>query len=336
MTGSWAGAMGHTQFIPTTYEAYAVDFDGDGRRDIWNSPADALASTANYLHKSGWVSGATWGYEVALPQGFNYRLAEDGKSRTAQRLEEARRRARARRRLSAAGRQGRAARAGRCERPGLPDAQEPLRHQALQQLDRLCARRRPPGRPAARRRRFRAVLAERRAAADRRRSRPNCSSISPRPAIMTARSTASSDRRRARRSAPSRAGAGLPPTALPACSSWRPCGAAEILPTKDRNETPAGAMFGIAPRSGARGAIAPIPPDRPCAVAERRRSSSRRTIPGRAGSSAASSAAIAASRQQPQQRRPFRLFPGFDAAGAAGAAAPRAQGAAPPRRSRAK
>jgi peptidoglycan lytic transglycosylase B len=81
LTGSWAGAMGHTQFIPTTYEAYAVDFDGDGRRDIWNSPADALASTANYLRKAGWVTGSTWGYEVALPAGFNTKLARDGKSR---------------------------------------------------------------------------------------------------------------------------------------------------------------------------------------------------------------------------------------------------------------
>ncbi len=81
LTGSWAGAMGHTQFIPTTYEAYAVDFDGDGRRDVWNSPADALASTANYLRKSGWVTGAAWGYEVALPAGFNSKLARDGKSR---------------------------------------------------------------------------------------------------------------------------------------------------------------------------------------------------------------------------------------------------------------
>jgi membrane-bound lytic murein transglycosylase B len=81
LTGSWAGAMGHTQFIPTTYEAFAVDFDGDGRRDIWNSEADALASTANYLKKSGWIAGATWGYEVELPRGFNMRLAEDGKSR---------------------------------------------------------------------------------------------------------------------------------------------------------------------------------------------------------------------------------------------------------------
>ncbi len=76
MTGSWAGAMGHTQFIPTTYVAYAVDFDGDGRRNIWTSLDDALASTASYLNKMGWQSGETWGYEVALPKGFNYRTAQ--------------------------------------------------------------------------------------------------------------------------------------------------------------------------------------------------------------------------------------------------------------------
>jgi peptidoglycan lytic transglycosylase B len=81
LTGSWAGAMGHTQFIPTTYQAYAVDFDGDGKRDIWNSPADALGSAANYLHKAGWQAGKTWGYEVMLPTKFDYRLAADGKSR---------------------------------------------------------------------------------------------------------------------------------------------------------------------------------------------------------------------------------------------------------------
>jgi len=70
MTGSWAGAMGQTQFIPTTYEAYAVDFDGDGKRNIWTSTADALASTANYLRASGWQTGETWGYEVSVPAGF--------------------------------------------------------------------------------------------------------------------------------------------------------------------------------------------------------------------------------------------------------------------------
>ncbi|MEZ5841887.1 MAG: lytic murein transglycosylase [Hyphomicrobiales bacterium] len=77
MTGSWAGAMGHTQFIPTTFEAYAVDFDGDGRRNIWSSVGDALGSTAHYLHRSGWDNGKTWGYEVKLPRGFNFRLADE-------------------------------------------------------------------------------------------------------------------------------------------------------------------------------------------------------------------------------------------------------------------
>jgi membrane-bound lytic murein transglycosylase B len=67
LTGSWAGAMGHTQFIPTSYLAYGVDMDGNGRRDIWNSIPDALATAANLLHKNGWRTGKTWGYEVILP-----------------------------------------------------------------------------------------------------------------------------------------------------------------------------------------------------------------------------------------------------------------------------
>lgn len=71
MTGSWAGAMGHTQFISTTYLAYAVDFTGDGRRDIWSDdPTDALASTANYLARSGWTHGQLWGVEVTMPPGL--------------------------------------------------------------------------------------------------------------------------------------------------------------------------------------------------------------------------------------------------------------------------
>jgi membrane-bound lytic murein transglycosylase B len=80
MVGSWAGAMGHTQFIPTTYEAYAVDYDGDGKRNVWTSEIDALASTANYLAKMGWRHGQTWGYEVELPAGFDWRHADSGKS----------------------------------------------------------------------------------------------------------------------------------------------------------------------------------------------------------------------------------------------------------------
>lgn len=76
MTGSWAGAMGHTQFMPTSYLDHAVDFTSDGKRDIWSDgPADALASTANYLKHFGWVSGQPWGIEVALPDGFDYTLA---------------------------------------------------------------------------------------------------------------------------------------------------------------------------------------------------------------------------------------------------------------------
>jgi len=76
MLGSWAGAMGQTQFIPTTYNQYAVDFDQDGRRDIWYSSADALASAAHYLQQSGWQSGQPWGQEVSLPDDFDYSMAD--------------------------------------------------------------------------------------------------------------------------------------------------------------------------------------------------------------------------------------------------------------------
>jgi len=71
LTGSWAGAFGHTQFMPTTYQRIAVDGDGDGRRDLVASIPDALASTANYLKKAGWRTGQPWGMEVRLPAGFD-------------------------------------------------------------------------------------------------------------------------------------------------------------------------------------------------------------------------------------------------------------------------
>ncbi len=67
LNGSWAGAMGHTQFIPTSFLAYGVDFDNDGRRDIWNSIPDALATAANLLHTNKWRTGKPWGYEVTVP-----------------------------------------------------------------------------------------------------------------------------------------------------------------------------------------------------------------------------------------------------------------------------
>jgi peptidoglycan lytic transglycosylase B len=73
--GSWAGAMGQAQFLPSSYLAYAVDFDGDGYADIWRSVPDTLASIANYLQKFGWRPGLPWGFEVTLPQKFDYRLS---------------------------------------------------------------------------------------------------------------------------------------------------------------------------------------------------------------------------------------------------------------------
>ena len=71
LVGSWAGAFGHTQFMPSTYARIAVDGDGDGRRDLVASIPDALASTANYLKRSGWRTGQAWGHEVVLPEGFD-------------------------------------------------------------------------------------------------------------------------------------------------------------------------------------------------------------------------------------------------------------------------
>lgn len=71
LTGSWAGAFGHTQFMPSTFMRLAVDFDGDGRRDLVDSVPDALASTANFLERAGWRTGQPWGFEVALPAGFD-------------------------------------------------------------------------------------------------------------------------------------------------------------------------------------------------------------------------------------------------------------------------
>ena len=76
MLGSWAGAMWQTQFLPSVYLAYAVDADGDGRRDIWGSEADVMASTANFLAASGWQANQPWGWEVTLPPGFDYALAD--------------------------------------------------------------------------------------------------------------------------------------------------------------------------------------------------------------------------------------------------------------------
>jgi len=74
MLGSWAGAMGQTQFMPSTFESYAIDFTGDGKIDLWSDKEDALASGANYLSQVGWVRGQTWGREVTLPSSFDAKL----------------------------------------------------------------------------------------------------------------------------------------------------------------------------------------------------------------------------------------------------------------------
>jgi membrane-bound lytic murein transglycosylase B len=80
LKGSWAGAFGPTQFMPTSFKRFAVDFDGDGRRDVVDSVPDLIASTANNLKKDGWLSGQTWGYEVVLPTSFNFLLADHSRT----------------------------------------------------------------------------------------------------------------------------------------------------------------------------------------------------------------------------------------------------------------
>jgi membrane-bound lytic murein transglycosylase B len=82
MRGSWAGAFGGTQFMPTAFKRFAVDGDGDGRRDVVDNPTDLIFSTANNLKKDGWQTGQSWGYEVVLPQGFDYMLADKAKAMT--------------------------------------------------------------------------------------------------------------------------------------------------------------------------------------------------------------------------------------------------------------
>jgi lytic murein transglycosylase len=82
MRGSWAGAFGPTQFMPTAFKRYAVDADGDGRRDVVDNAADLIASTANNLKKDGWRTCETWGYEVVVPPNFDYILADRAKAMT--------------------------------------------------------------------------------------------------------------------------------------------------------------------------------------------------------------------------------------------------------------
>ena len=159
MRGSWAGAFGPTQFMPTAFKRYAVDADGDGRRDVVDNPADLIASTANNLKKDGWQTGQTWGYEVVVPPGFNYMLADRAKAMTMAQWEHLGAQARRRPAVPASDRQGLSAGAGRRRGPGLPDAAEFPGDHEIQPGGSLCAGDRPFRRPAARRRAVRAALA---------------------------------------------------------------------------------------------------------------------------------------------------------------------------------
>ena len=93
LTGSWAGAMGLTQFMPSEFYTVAYDLDGDGRKDIWGSVPDALGSAANQLRAKGWVPNQTWGYEVRLPRGCLLPAGRPDNAKPLQRVGEARRRA---------------------------------------------------------------------------------------------------------------------------------------------------------------------------------------------------------------------------------------------------
>ena len=159
-TGSWAGAMGHTQFIPTSYLSFAVDWTGDGKKDIWNSKADALASTANYLAKAGWKNDRPWGWEVKLPAKFNRALIGRSNWRTVAEwsklgIKPARggsfRRARCR-----CLRHG----AARRRRADLPRHAQFHGDHGLQPVAFLCGRRRPSGRPHQGRRALRHAVAQ--------------------------------------------------------------------------------------------------------------------------------------------------------------------------------
>jgi lytic murein transglycosylase len=200
--GSWAGAFGPTQFMPTVYRSYAVDADGDGRRDVIRSMPDLLASTSNYFRRHGWESGQTWGYEVELPKNFNFMLADRSRQMTLHEWE----------RLGIRRPGGKPfPRAGRLAGAGLPDAEQFPRHHALQPVRGLCAGDRSSLRPAARRRAVRAGLATARARADARRAHGNAAAALP-PRLRYrggGRAIRAEDPRRDPRfSGPRRAGAG--------------------------------------------------------------------------------------------------------------------------------
>ena len=165
MTASWAGAMGLTQFMPSEFYTLAYDLDGDGRKDIWGSVADALGSAANQLRAKGWVAEPELGLRGAAAQGRLLPRGRTGQRQAGARVGEARRRARGRRLpRPCAGPAGLRSDACRRPRPSVPGARELPGHQALQHVRPLRAVRRQPRRPHRRRRRLRDALGRRPAA----------------------------------------------------------------------------------------------------------------------------------------------------------------------------
>ena len=156
MVSSWAGAMGQTQFMPTNFVDYAIDFSGDGRADIWTNVPDVLASTANYLRKWKWNPGLPWGFEVTVPKGFDYM-----RSRAAlHRMASAWRTPRGRKAVSDV-RRGNSVFPERRQRPGLYRHGKFRCAEGVQQLRCLRDRSRPPRRPHPRRRTDQGGVAER-------------------------------------------------------------------------------------------------------------------------------------------------------------------------------
>ena len=227
MRGSWAGAFGPTQFMPTAFKRYAVDADGDGRRDVVDDPADLIASTANNLKKDGWQTGQSWGYEVSVPKGFNYMLADRAKPQTFAQWQHLGV-VRANNQpfphpndkaylLAPAGAEG----------PGFLMMQNfrvimkynPAEAYALA-IGHFADRLR--GGPA-----VRAALAAAGARIDPRRAAGAAAIAGPARLLQAARRTASSAARRGRRCATSRPRSALPPTDSPPQACWNSSGAAE-------------------------------------------------------------------------------------------------------------
>ena len=165
LNGSWAGAFGPTQFMPTSFKRFAVDFDGDGRRDVVESVPDLVASTANNLKNDGWVSGQTWGYEVTVPRGFDFMLADRTQMKTMSEWERSGIRRVGGKAFPRGSDRGYLLVPGGRAGSGFPDAAELPRDHEIQSRGSLCAGDRPSRRSAARRRGLRAAVAAARARA---------------------------------------------------------------------------------------------------------------------------------------------------------------------------